>query len=132
MPPDAVVPPPILPAPDLPDADPLIELPPEGESPVAGAPVVPGLPVDGNGAVFSFADLAEELLGSVGYISTSQRVAISRQRPTPPSPDSEGDNPHRPPGDDFFDDFFESRRTAAAIRRPSSRSAPVLSSTGRV
>ncbi len=110
LPPDAVVPPPILPAPDLPGGDPVVELPPEGEPPaaVAGTPIVPGIPLTADGNVFSFADLAERLLGSVVYISTSQRVAISRRAPTPPAEDSTPpDSESTPPGEDFFDDFFD-------------------------
>ena len=62
-------------------------------TPPAPARRGPGLPIDADGAVFSFADLAEQLLDSVVYISTSQRVAISRthadaagrrRTPTPP------------------------------------------------
>jgi serine protease Do len=105
LPPDTVVPPPILPAPDLPGGDAVIELPPINEAPAAA---VPQLPVAPNGAVFSFADLAEQLLDSVVYISTSQRVAMTHQRPTQPTPpDSEDSTPAPPPGDDFFDDFFD-------------------------
>ena len=96
LPPEAVAPPPILPAPDLPTDDPLVELPPleaTPSTPLAGAPGSP---------VFSFADLAEGLLDSVVYISTSQRVALSRTTPEPPS--TEGGPPA---GEDFFEDFFD-------------------------
>jgi serine protease Do len=89
--------PPILPAPDLPSEDPL--MPPQD---AAEAPVVvpvPGLPMTPEGTVFSFADLAEELLDSVVYISTSQRVSISRRPPVE-------DTPNDPP-DEFFEDFFD-------------------------
>lgn len=96
-------PPPILPAPDLPIDDPVVELPPEGapSAPVVGqpgAPAVPGLPT-GAGTPFSFADLAEQLLDSVVYISTSQRVEISRAPPMPDLPN--------PPSDELFEDFFD-------------------------
>ena len=68
--PDLATPPPILPAPDLPTDNPVVELPPVEAAPLSGsAPPAP---------VFSFADLAERLLDSVVYISTSQRVALSR------------------------------------------------------
>jgi serine protease Do len=89
-----VVPPPILPAPDLPEnepgSEPVVELPPPGESP------------SGLNNVFSFADLAEGQLDSVVYISTSQRVEMSRRAPTPPPAE-----PSTPPSEDFFDDFFD-------------------------
>jgi serine protease Do len=92
-------PPPILPAPDMPGEDPVVTLPPEGAvNPSAAVP----------SPVFSFADLAEQLLDSVVYISTSQRVAISRRTPTP-TPDAPS-SPETPPGgggDDFFDDLFD-------------------------
>lgn len=105
-PPETLVPPPILPAPDMPGEDPVVELPPaETPGATAGAPLSPGLPVTPGGTVFSFADLAERLLDSVVYISTSQRIAMSRRVPPPPSTD---DNPDAtPPGEDFFDDFFD-------------------------
>jgi serine protease Do len=102
IPPETVVPPPILPAPNMPGGDPVIELPPAGESPASALPAVPGLPVAPNGAIFSFADLAASLLDSVVYISTSQRVALTQQRPTQP----ETQDTPTPPNDDFFDDFF--------------------------
>ena len=89
------LPPPILPAPDLPVEDPLVELPP------ADAPATemagPGSPMTAGGQLFSFADLAERLLDSVVYISTSQRVTVPRRRPIPEAPG----------GDNFFDDFFD-------------------------
>jgi len=88
-------PPPMLPAPSLPGGT----LAKEGDQP-AGA-VAPGLPVTANGAVFSFADLAERLLDSVVYISTSQRVKMPHR---PPQPNAEGDQQQG--GDDFFNDFF--------------------------
>jgi serine protease Do len=99
--PDTVVPPPIIPAPDIPTDDPLVELPPPGQpdTPAVGAPAVPGLPVTPQGTVFSFADLAEELLDSVVYISTSQRVSIQRRTPLEDAPN--------PPPDEFFEDFFD-------------------------
>ncbi len=97
-------PPPMLPAPDLPGDDPVVTLPPKEEGSAAGtkemaAPAAPLLPTTPAGGVFSFADLAEQLLDSVVYISTSQHVAISRRTPKPDAPNSA-------PGDDFFDDFF--------------------------
>ena len=101
VPPETVVPPPILPAPDLPGGDPVIELPPA--APAVPPPGVAGLPVAPNGAIFSFADLAAKLLDSVVYISTSQRVALTQQRPTQP----ETEDTPTPPSDDFFDDFFD-------------------------
>ncbi len=95
---EAVTPPPILPAPHMPGDNPVVTLPPENE---VAAPAAPGgVPVTPNGAVFSFADLAGRLLDSVVYISTSQRVAISKRVPKPQSPDT-------PPGEDFFNDFFD-------------------------
>ncbi len=94
------LPPPILPAPALP-GDPLVELPPEDEAgEPSGGVAAPGLPTTGTGAVFSFADLAERLLDSVVYISTSQRVALPRRRQLPNVPDA-------PDGEDFFEDFFD-------------------------
>ncbi len=89
-PPDAVTPPPILPAPHMPGENPVVTLPPREETKKDAAnPVVPapGIPVTADGTVFSFADLAEQLLDSVVYISTSQRVAIS---PRTPKPDAAG------------------------------------------
>jgi serine protease Do len=94
--PEGEMPPPILPAPDLPGEDPVVELPPESEPPMVGAPAAPAAP----GAMFSFADLAEQLLDSVVYISTSQRVTISQQPPLPKVPTP-------PPGDELFEDFFD-------------------------
>ena len=89
------LPPPILPAPDVPIEDPLVELPPEDapETEMAG----PGSPLTASGQVFSFADLAEALIDSVVYISTSQRVTVPRRRPIPEAPG----------GDEFFDEFFD-------------------------
>ncbi len=136
LPPDAVVPPPILPAPHMPDADPVVELPPPSQpSAAVTAPAAPGLPLAPNGAVFSFADLSERLLGSVVYISTSQRVAVTGRAPptppdsdstppesappsgsesappgsesTPPGSDPAPDSHAAPPGEDFFDKFFD-------------------------
>jgi serine protease Do len=90
---DLATPPPILPAPDLPTDDPVVELPPVEASPLVGsAPASP---------VFSFADLAERLLDSVVYISTSQHVALSRRTPPPSGEETP------PGGEDFFDDFFD-------------------------
>jgi serine protease Do len=97
--PEQALPPPILPAPDLPGDDPVVELPEAGEPP-AVAP--PGIPLTPDGRVFSFADLAERLLDSVVYISTSQRVTVSRRTPPAPTPESEDS-----PGEDFFDEFFD-------------------------
>jgi len=100
---EAETPPPILPAPHMPGDNPVAKLPPEGEQDVATPTAPGGVPVTGSGNVFSFADLAERLLDSVVYISTSQRVTVSRRMPRPeakPAPDT-------PPGDDFFDDFFD-------------------------
>jgi serine protease Do len=100
---EAVTPPPILPAPHMPGDNPVVTLPPENtpEKEVA-APAAPGgIPVTRSGAVFSFADLAERLLDSVVYISTSQRVAIAKHTPKPPA------SPDTPPGDDFFNDLFD-------------------------
>jgi hypothetical protein len=118
------LPPPILPAPEIPIDDPVVELPPVGQPP---APVVgqtapaPGLPPNAAGTPFSFADLAEGLLDSVVYISTSQRVTISRNTPVPQGP--------TPPTDDFFEDFFEGTPVdQAATRGRFSRSAPASSS----
>jgi serine protease Do len=100
VPPEAL-PPPILPAPDLPIEDPLVELPPPGQPapPVVGAPLAPGLPMTPAGTPFSFADLAQRLLGSVVYISTAQRVAIPRGQSAPATPDR--------PDDELFEDFFD-------------------------
>lgn len=102
---EAETPPPILPAPHMPGDNPVVTLPPEGEQEKdVAAPSAPGgVPLTGSGNVFSFADLAERLLDSVVYISTSQRVTVSRRMPRPdakPAPDA-------PPGEDFFDDFFD-------------------------
>src|SRR5687768_13632729 len=82
--PEEALPPPILPAPDLPGGDPVVELPPEGEAqaPAVAAPILPGQPAPGGG-IFSFADLAEQLVDSVVYISTAQRITISRRTPPP-------------------------------------------------
>jgi serine protease Do len=55
------------------------------------------------GTPFSFADLAQGLLGSVVYISTAQRVAIPRGPSAPNTPD----RPANPPDDEFFEDFFD-------------------------
>jgi serine protease Do len=95
--PEEALPPPILPAPELPGGDPLVELPPEGapEAPAIAAPGQPG------SAIFSFADLAAQLVDSVVYISTAQRITISRRTPTP------APRTPSPPGDDFFEDFFD-------------------------
>jgi serine protease Do len=113
--PEEALPPPILPAPDLPGEDPVVELPPEGEPvvPLLAEPVAPGLPALGGG-VFSFADLAEQLLDSVVYISTSQRITISRRVP-PPTP-SPSPSPN-PPGEDFFEDFFDDEGPGGADPR---------------
>jgi serine protease Do len=97
LPPGETAPPEILPAPP-PPGDPLVELPPEGAPPPAVA--APGIPLTQGGAPFSFADLAAELLDSVIYISTSQRVTVARDTPMP-------DMPQPPPGGDMFDDFFD-------------------------
>ncbi|MGH6924940.1 MAG: Do family serine endopeptidase [Propylenella sp.] len=91
---EELLPPPILPAPDLPGGDPVVELPPED------APPAPGL--SPTGPIFSFADLAEELLDTVVRISTSQRVTLPQRRTTP-SPET----PKTPEGKDFFEDFFD-------------------------
>jgi serine protease Do len=118
VPPAAEAPPPILPAPHMPGGEPVVKLPPPGE-PSPTAPAIAGLPVAPNGTVFSFADLAESLLGSVVYISTSQRIAVSGRAPvtpdapsapqdsTPPNSDEATPPPSSPPGEDFFDDFFD-------------------------
>ncbi len=93
--PDLPVPPPILPAPELPGEDPVVELPPEDEAtepPRAAA-----------AAVFSFADLAEQLVDSVVYISTSQRVTLPLHQSAP-------DVPSAPDREDFFEDFFDNER----------------------
>jgi serine protease Do len=95
--PEGEPPPPILPAPQIPGEDPVVELPPEDEPPAATA--TPGLPTV-TGAVFSFADLAERLIDSVVYISTSQRVALPRRQPIP-------DVPNSPDEENLFDDFFD-------------------------
>jgi serine protease Do len=88
------VPPPIVPAPALPNDNPVVQLPPKGAPSAAQAqPSIGGLPQ------FSFADLAAGLLDSVVYISTSQKVAISRSSPMPDSP--------KPPNDELFEDFFD-------------------------
>jgi serine protease Do len=92
-------PPPILPAPDMPGDDPVVELPPADQPSAA----TPGLPSPG-GAIASFADLAEGLVDSVVYISTSQRVTISRRTP-PPTP--QAPQTPTPPSDEFFEDFFD-------------------------
>lgn len=92
--PDQVLPPPILPAPDLSGDDPLVEISPEDEAPIATG--AGGLPTTESGQIFSFADLAERLLDSVVYISTSQRVSVPRRRPLPDAPDD----------DDMFGDLF--------------------------
>jgi serine protease Do len=97
QPPEAApegAPPPILPAPSLPLEDPVVELPPAtGPAPQAG------IPLDSSGQPFNFADLAERLLDSVVYISTSQRVSIARNAPVPELP--------KPPSDEMFEDFFD-------------------------
>jgi serine protease Do len=95
--PEGGMPPPILPAPDLPPGeDPVVELPPASEPPAAPIPTMPAAP----GGMFSFADLAAELLDSVVYISTSQRVTVSERPPLPKEPTT-------PPEDEFFDEFFD-------------------------
>lgn len=94
--PEGEMPPPILPAPDLPGGDPLVELPPASEPPAAPIPSGPSAP----GGMFSFADLAAELLDSVVYISTSQRITVS-ERPSLPK------EPTTPEGEEFFDEFFD-------------------------
>ncbi len=99
--PEGALPPPILPAPDVPIDDPVVELPPPGQ-PAAAVPAVPGLPMTPQGTVFSFADLAEQLLDSVVYISTAQRVTLGAPTPLPDMP--------QPPNDDFFDEFFNNDR----------------------
>jgi serine protease Do len=106
VPPDAV-PPPILPAPDVPVQDPVVELPPAGQPSPAlagqpGAPAGPGIPMNATGTPFSFADLVEQLSDSVVYISTAQRVAISRNTPVPDVP--------KAPDDKFFEDFFDDKQ----------------------
>jgi serine protease Do len=86
----------------VPVADPLVELPPAGQ-PAAGQPGAPaaaGIPLAPGGAPFSFADLAEGLLDSVVYISTSQRLEVARSTPRPEGPDPA-------PSDEFFEDFFQ-------------------------
>jgi serine protease Do len=95
---EEALPPPILPAPDIPTDDPVVELPPEG-APARPAAVVPGLPTTPQGTVFSFADLAEQLLDSVVYISTAQRVSLGAPTPLPDVP--------QPPNEEFFEDFFD-------------------------
>jgi serine protease Do len=119
--PEEALPPPILPAPDIPTDDPVVELPPEGEPPppVAGqpgAPAIPGLPTTPQGTLFSFADLAEELLGSVVYISTAQRVTMGAPTPLPDVP--------QPPDDEFFEDFFEDEQS------PGGRGSRMMQSLG--
>lgn len=101
--PNAVTPPPTVPAPEAADDEPVVTLPPVDESQPGNATTpatvtIPGIPTLPNGTVFSFADLAAQLLDSVVYISTSQRVAVSQRTPRPPRPS--------PPGEDFFDEFF--------------------------
>jgi serine protease Do len=93
--PDTALPPPILPAPDLPTDEPLV-----GAPAAPAASVMPGLPTNPNGTIFSFADLAAGLLDSVVYISTAQSVTISRSTPLPDEvPDA--------PDEELFEDFFE-------------------------
>jgi serine protease Do len=93
-PPAQPVPPPITPAPSLPNDNPVVELPPRAApAPAQAQPAFAGLPQ------FSFADLAEKLLDSVVYISTSQKVAISRSAPMPDTP--------KPPNDEPFEEFFD-------------------------
>jgi serine protease Do len=87
LPPAATIPP-LLPAPSLPDSDAVAAT--ERPAPVVPAPV---------GGIFSFADVAEQLVDSVVYISTAHQVAPSR-RNTPSRPESS-------PGGEFFDDFFD-------------------------
>ena len=101
--PEEALPPPILPAPDLPIEDPVVKLPPPGQpaAPAGGQAGTPGLPMTAAGTPFSFADLAEDLLGAVVYISTAQRVAISRAPSSPSAPE--------PPDDEFFEDFFDDK-----------------------
>ena len=107
--PAAEVPPPIVPAPDVPVDDPLVELPPPGEAPAG--PAGPGVPLaPGGSAPFSFADLAEGLLDSVVYISTSQRLEVSRTNPRPDVPDPA-------PSDEFFEDFFNDEGQGGADPR---------------
>ncbi len=88
-------PPPIVPAPQVPVQNPVVELPPAGQP----APTV-GIPLTAAGQPFSFADLAERLLGSVVYISTSQRVTIPHSPPMPDMPKPKND-------DEMFHDFFD-------------------------
>ena len=97
--PEEALPPPILPAPDLPGGDPVVELPPEGAPPPDAVGAAPGLPTTGSGTIFSFADLAEELIDSVVYISTAQRITVSRRTPLPEGEDA--------PGGDMFDEYFD-------------------------
>jgi len=97
-------PPPILPAPDMPGEDPVVTLPPADAPNSSPAPAQPP-------PIFSFADLAAQLLDSVVYISTSQHVGISSRTPTP-TPDGAPDGqsaPENPPqgGEDFFNDLFD-------------------------
>jgi serine protease Do len=107
--PEEALPPPILPAPDVPIQDPIVELPPPGaEQP--GAPAAPGLPLTPQGTVFSFADLAEQLLDSVVYISTAQRVTLGARTPLPDTP--------QPPSDDFFEEFFDEDHDRNPGREP--------------
>jgi serine protease Do len=95
---------PMLPAPSLPGDDPVVELPPEtapeGDAEPPAAVATPDAPATGSATIFSFADLAEQLLDSVVYISTSQRVRVPRRRSVPDVPES-------PEGEDFFEDFFD-------------------------
>ncbi len=68
------------------------------------------VPMDGP-APFSFADLAEGLLGSVVNISTSQRVQGSQGIPMPQVPEGS-------PFNEFFEDFFNRNQEGQNGPRP--------------
>jgi serine protease Do len=120
---------PMLPAPELPGEDPVVELPPatapdEPTEPPA-AVATPGVPATGSNTIFSFADLAERLLDSVVYISTSQTVRVPRRRSAP-------DVPAPPEGEDLFDDFFDNEGDQGARNVQSLGSGFVIDGSGLI
>ncbi len=74
---------------------------PQGNSQGQGQPAQPN-PIQGPASV---ADLAEELLGAVVNISTSQHVTPNEGQGPVPMPEL----PEGSPFQDFFDDFFKNR-----------------------
>lgn len=107
--PEEALPPPVpppanLPAPLPPTSKPVVELPPP-EAPAARGAVSPGP------APFSFADLAEELLDTVVYISTAQNVSVPSRPPRLGKPKDQDT-------DEFFKEFFDD---APGAQKPSQR-----------